>query len=285
MRFIVAAIFTIFIQIQAFSGFDPVARGAKATSMSYCSVSLMDNFSLFNNPSATSWDAKYHASVFFENKFLLKELSTKGIGLSIPITTNDAIGVVFSQFGYSAYNESKIGIYYAKSFANRVSASLQFDYLNTAIDIESGKKNNFAIECALQGKINKNLNLGVHIFNPTRSKLTDYNDIDEYIPVVIKFGLSYKFSDNFLLTAETEKSITSQTILRFGGDYRINKMFFVRGGISTGIINYSFGFGIQWNDFIFDFGTSAHQTLGYTPAFSLNYNFSNLFNKNRKSEK
>ncbi len=274
------ALILFFLQ-SANASFDPDARGGKSASMGFCSVALNDFWGVFNNQASMAWDAKLNTGIFFENRYLLKEMSTRGFGLIIPATKNDAFGLTFSQYGHSAYNESKIGLSFAKSFANRVSAGLQFDYLYTSQEIESGKKGIFTFEFGLQAKVNNKMMIGFHAFNPIHSKLSNYNDFTEYIPVVLKFGLSYNFSKKFTVIAETEKNLNNNAIIRGGMEYKINDLLYVRGGLSTGVVLYSFGVGVNWKKFNFDFGTSTHQVLGVTPSISLNYNFSNLKQKNK----
>jgi hypothetical protein len=272
-------LFLLFLIVSVKAGFDPSARGGRAAGLAYGSATSTDFWSVFNNQAAMSWDAKFGAGVFFENRYFVKEMSTRGIGLTLPASKNDAFGLSFSQYGYSAYNETKVGLSYSKSFANKVAAGLQFDYLKTASNNEGGSKGVFTFEFGIQSKINKKLMIGLYAFNPIHTILSDYNGYSEYVPVVLRFGLSYRFSDKFLLQVETEKDLHFDPIIRVGGEYQLNEKFFVRGGLSTGVVQYSIGFGTKWNGFSFDIASSYHQILGVTPLISLHYDFSNIFHK------
>ncbi len=265
------------------AGFDPNARGGRSASMANGSVSSSDFWGVFNNQAAMAWNPKMSVGAFFENRYLLKELNTRGVGLTIPVSSSDVFGLSFSQFGYSAYNESKVGFSFAKVFANKVAAGLQLDYLHTGSTIENGSKGVFTFEFGIQSKVSKKMLIGFYAFNPVRSVLSDYNGFTEYVPVVLRFGVAYKFSDKFSMEVEAEKDLHYDAILRVGGDYKLNERFFVRGGMSTGVVLYSIGMGTKWNGFTFDIASSYHQVLGVSPMVSLHYDFPNVFKKSVSS--
>lgn len=269
----------LFLINSVFAGFEPSARGGKAAGMAFGSVASADFWGVFNNQAAMAWESKYRVGAFFENRYFVREMCTRGLGVTIPASRDDVFGFAFSQYGYSAYNESKVGLSYAKVFANRVAAGLQFDYLHTASTLEGLSKGVFTFEFGLQSKINRKLMIGFYVFNPIHSQLTDYNDYTEYVPVVLRFGLSYRFSDKFSMLAETEKDLQHDAIIRFGGEYLLNERFYITGGVSTGVVLYAFGFGAKWNGFNFDIASSFHQVLGITPSVSMHYAFPNLLRK------
>jgi hypothetical protein len=65
--------------------------------------------------------------------------------------------------------------------------------------------------------------------------------------------------------------------LRLGSEYLLRENFFIRGGISTRPFQHSAGFGYKWNACQLDFALVHHEILGYTPIFSLTYNFTRAY--------
>lgn len=256
-----------------FASHDPTARGARSLALGGSSVAINDFWSVFNNSACNAFTRKITVGAYFENRYLLKELSYRGLGVIIPTTEKDAFGLNVQQFGYSQYMESKVGLSYSKKFSESFAAGLQFDYLNTKVGEGIGSKNLFTFEIGLYSKLNKQLSLGFTAFNPARTKFSDYNDYNEYVPIVLKLGARYDFSDNLFVISEIEKDILNDPILRLGIDYKLSEMFFVRGGISTGVVAYSFGMGMHVKNFSFDIATSVHQVLGASPQVSLQYTF------------
>lgn len=262
-----------------YAAHDPVSRGAKAAAMGGASVANVDFWGVFNNPAVNAYIRDISAGAYFENRYLLKELSYRGLGVVLPVAQNDAFALNVQQFGYAQYLESKVGLAYSKKFGESFSAGLQFDYLNTFIGEGIGNKHSFTFEFGLFSRFNKKLSLGFMAYNPARMKLTDYNGYNDYIPVILKLGARYEFSERISAISEVEKDIYRDFVMRFGLDYKLTDFLYVRGGLSTGVVAYSFGVGLDYNNIKFDISTSVHQVLGPSPQISLMYSF------NKRSEK
>lgn len=93
--------------------------------MGNASVAISDLWSAFNNQAGLAWLETSHAGVYYENRFLMKELGYKEL-VAYPLKSG-TIGLSFNHFGYSAYNESKIGLAFAKAFGKYLAFGLQLD--------------------------------------------------------------------------------------------------------------------------------------------------------------
>jgi hypothetical protein len=85
--------------------------------------------------------------------------------------------------------------------------------------------------------------------------------------------MGYLFSEKVLLAIETEKDLDQSAIFKVGLDYQLIDLVSIQAGISTNPSNYSFGIGIHYSDMNLHIGFLKHQTLGFTPSFSLSYGF------------
>src|ERR1039457_1013103 len=74
--------------------------GGRAAGMGFTSVALADPWSAFNNQAGLGWVNKITAELYFENRFLVKELSLKAIGVELPVRSG-AFGLSFQEFGFS----------------------------------------------------------------------------------------------------------------------------------------------------------------------------------------
>ncbi len=244
--------------------------GARAAGMSNAAVTLYDFWAISHNQAGLARQKSIAAGVYFENRFMVSELSLGALAVVYPASTG-VFGVNFSYFGFELYNETKIGLAYARDFGERFSAGLQLNYHNTGIGEDYGNKGNLTFELGSVFHLLPHLSLGAHIFNPARAKIGDF--ADERIPTIIRTGISYTFSDKVIVVVETEKSINHAPIIKAGIEYRIIDFVFVRGGIATRPTSNSFGFGIIRNNFSIDFATSFHYILGYSPQLSIVYHF------------
>ena len=245
--------------------------GERSAGIADASVTLKDVWSCFHNQAGLAYLKNTTAGASFDNRFTISDLSTKGFAFAAPSKAG-TFGLSASVFGYSNYNEKKAGLAYAKKFGEKISGGIQLDYLNTFIGDEYyGSKSSFAIEAGLLSEPLKNFKLGFHIFNPTRAKLAEY--AGERIPTVFRLGASYLFSEKVLWSAEEEKDIDQQAIFKSGIEYHINEPLFLRTGIGTNPTLVSFGFGVKMKQMTFDAASSYHQVLGFSPSFSVSYDF------------
>ena len=96
---------------------------------------------------------------------------------------------------------------------------------------------------------------------------------DEEIPTIFNMGVSYLFSDKVLLAVATEKDLNHDAIFKAGIDYRIIEYVSLQAGVSTNPTKYSFGIGFHYLKIDAYVGFLKHQTLGFTPSFTLSYGF------------
>ncbi len=245
-------------------------QGGRSASLAGASVALADYWSVQNNQAGLAFYNRMAAGAYFENRFMVKELSLKAAGAVLP-TRSGVFGFNFTYFGYPKYNESKIALSYARSFGNVFAASVQLNYLITSIGDDYGKKGVATFEAGLMSKVNENLTLAAHVFNPLMVKITDENS--ERIPAIIRVGAAYSIDKNILVLAEVEKDSYFDPVFKAGLEYRIIEKIFVRGGVSSNPGLYSFGFGLNLKKLTIDFSSSVHHTLGYSPQVSMIYQF------------
>ena len=248
---------------------DNSSLGARSSGIANASVSLADVWSVQNNQAGLGFVRDISAGVFYDNRFMLNQLSMRAGAFAFPVK-GGTFGLCVSNFGYSLYSENKYGIAFGKAFGNKLSAGIQLDYLTTKIS-EYGTKSVPAAEFGIMAKPLRNLTIGVHIFNLTKAKLVDYND--ERIPTIMRLGFNYKFSEKVFLAGETEKDISQKAIMKFGLEYHPIKELYLRAGISTNPSLSCFGIGVALKNFRLDFSTTYHSVFGLSPQIGLNYIF------------
>lgn len=260
----------IMISCQGFGAGELHIAGSRGLAMGSATVALSDFWSVFNNPAGSAWEQKIKAGFSFENRFLVKELSYKVMGLSIPLKPGN-IGITASQYGNSLYSEIKAGLSFSRKFGKYFAASVQLDYFRVQIAESYGNKNMISFEVGLFYKAGRSISLGLHFLNPVPIKLG--TNPPEFLPMVIRLGIAYTFSPAFLAIVEAEKDINSKMIIKAGAEYHFARSFYARLGISTNPTLFSFGFGLGFGRFSFDFASGYHPVLGFTPSGSLIFSF------------
>lgn len=265
---------TLFQQLNAQIGNDLV--GSRSAAMGGYNVTLSDVWSANNNQAGLGFMEDLSGGIYYENRFLLKETSYKAGAFVIPVKSG-AFGISVTSFGFELYSETKAGLSYGQRFGDKFSMGVQLNYLNTKLTQEYGSKTSITGAIGLIAKLSKELSLGVHIYNPTRAKLAEYDN--ERVPTIMKLGLDYRFSKKVMLAVSTEKDVNFDAVVNAGVEYHVTEILYLRGGLSSNPTQYAFGFGMQLKDFKIDLSSSFHQTLGITPGISI------IYSRNKKSKK
>ncbi len=276
MRYALISLFIFKLSVLNLIASDNYPVGARSAGVANASVTYSDLWSAFNNQGGLAQLKGISAGAYYENEFLVPDLSLKSFVFALPADKAGVFALSATQFGGTLYNETKAGLAYSKQLGEKFSAGIQLDYLSTHIANDDGgyvygTTNTFTVEGGFIAEPINNLTIGLHIFNPTRAKLAVYND--ERVPTSVCFGGSYKFSEKVLLSSEIEKDGGENNIFKAGLEYHIVEQVFLRGGVASNPSLSSFGFGFKLKQLQVDLASTYHQVLGFTPQISLVYNF------------
>jgi len=270
--FLFCCLFISFSFNKIYPANDNYLTGARYAAMGNVGVMCPDLWSVTHNQAALGFYNHLATGFYHENRFAISEFSLHSFAFSLPTGTG-TFGLSCTYFGYSVYNESKIGLGFGKALNKKFSAGLQFNWLNTHISDETGNVGAMAIEAGILARPADNLFIGFHIFNPTASSFSSLIQ-KERIPVIIRFGIGYEYKNKVFFAIETEKDIKmNPPFFKAGIDYRIIPNIFARTGvIISNIVSHAAGVGVILKKMEIDLAFSHHQILGYTPHFSIHYN-------------
>jgi len=238
--------------------------GGRSNGVGNASVGFSGINSIFNNQAGLADLDKMGFLISTEQRFLLSELNSFGGGFALP-TKSGTFGLSIHYFGFEQYNESKIGLSYARKLMEKLSVGVQFDMLRTQIT-EYGSSNLFTFEVGLQSELIENLLIGIHLYNPVKLEIIE----DEFLPTVLRAGATYKASKKLLLHTELEKDLDFPFIFKAGVEYELVQNFWMRVGVNTNPTSLSFGLGYKMkNGLAFDLASNYHQDLGFTPGIGI----------------
>lgn len=246
------------------------AIGARSASLGHSSTTLFDVWSARNNQGSLAFVRKAEAGAFYENRFFLKELSQSGFGVVMPIKKG-TFGLTYSTFGYKLYRESQVTLSYAIKLNEMIGVGVGIDYLNTKIADIYGQANAFTGSVGLTAKLIPQLMISTHIYNPFRTKITNYNN--EKVPTIFKFGAQYTFSKKVFLVAEAEKTSAQKLNIKGGIEYNPSSLIYLRVGGSSYPNQAAFGIGVNYQGLKIDVSSMYHSVLGFSPQVGLSYAF------------
>ena len=235
--------------------------GGRAAAMGGSSVASQGLWAMQNNPAGMANLEKISLGLYYENRWMLPETAYKCGAFALP-TKFGCLGLSFNQFGSWKYNENKFGLAYAKDFGRYLQIGLQLDYLMLKIGNDYGTFNAFTFELGLQSQVTDKLTLGTYIFNPVNLSFEQTLN-HEKLPIVMRFGLAYKFTKDFIGQCEIEKNTEKEGVsLRGGLEYEAFKQFYIRAGVQTnpGILSFGLGYTIRFAQI--NVAAQLHNELG-----------------------
>ncbi len=271
MRKLLSLFILLFFTCVVFAQSEYSFAGARSAGMANAGVTLSDNWAVMNNPAAMSGIERPIAGIFYENRFLLKETGYGALAFTSPMMGGN-VGLGITHFGYSLYQSDKFSFGYAQQLFKTISMGVNIDYISVRQSGMYGNLNAINFELGFLAKPSDNFAIGAHVFNPLN--LTYFEDSDLRMPIAMKLGFSYLFSNSLLVAVETAKAINGYVpIVKTGIEYTINNQFSMRTGIALAPVEYTFGLGYHAHSIVFDLAYAYHELLGSTPKISVSYEF------------
>ncbi len=248
-----------------------VAAGAREAALSQTVIALAGPFSVFYNQAFLTESKSPSLGISYRQPYFIHGYSESALSLVYPMQTAVfAVGV--TQTSIATYKESTIGISIAKELTRKLSAGLLFNYFSLNFPEVSRHKGSFQVDGGIRYKHSDRLALGFHLRNIVRTTVETFQ-YNISFPLVIRGGASYLLTERILLAGEIVVEQHIGTEIHGGTEYLLRDNFRVRGGISTNPFQHTVGFGYVWNFCQLDFALVHHEILGYSPLFSVNFNF------------
>jgi hypothetical protein len=239
------------------------------TGLGAYSMRHADVFSFTSNQASLAQLKNTSAGVFGERRFMLEEMSLYQAAVGV-LTSSGNFGFKGGYYGFSDYNETQLGLAYARSLGNKIDVGVQFNY--NAIRINSygnASAVNFEIGTILH--LTEKLHAGLHAYNPVGGKFG--KNEDEKLASVYTIGMGYEASEKFFVSAEVEKEENQPVNVNAGMQYKFLKQLMARTGIATSSSNVYLGAGFFFNSFRLDAVISYHPQLGISPGLLILYDF------------
>ena len=248
----------------------PISAGY--TGLGAYSIKHTDVFSFTSNPAALSQMTSAAVGVYGERRFWLNELNNYIAAVALP-TSSGNFGLRMGYFGFSDYNETQIGLAYARKLGSKVDIGAQFNYHGFKIS-GYGDASTVSFELGTVLHFTERIHGGIHIANPVGGKFG--KDETEKIPSLYSLGIGYDASEKFFVSTEIEKEEDKEVNVNAGLQYRFIPQLLARVGVSTGTSSVWFGLGLNLHGFRLDITTAYHPQLGISPGLLLLYQFNSL---------
>ncbi len=241
----------------------------RSMGMGNAHVTLDDGWSIFNNIGAMSRVNRPQAMFSYDHRLNLRELTTIAAGGIIPHSFGH-FGFSMSHYGGLLFNQQNLGLGFSNTLGI-ASFGLKINYFQTNIE-SMGRNGRAVIEIGSVSELTPQLLFGIHIYNPTRTRIS--KNAPDHIPTVVRAGVSYRPSSGLMLNVDAKKDILLPPQVNAGIELNLLDRFWGRCGIHTDPANLFFGIGFKPKKFHIDYAMGQNHHLGATHHFSFNYIFS-----------
>ena len=261
-------VFVMFLWGKAISQ-DFIVRSNVITSVN-SSIIQKNIWSVFNNQAGLGYINNINVGLSYENRFLLKELSTQKIALSYPFSFATA-ALSFASFGFENYNENSVGIGFGKKFGKYLSAGLQVNYLWRHIAENYVNRGKLLFEFGLLAEPEEGIIIGMHVFNPFFTALSENEK--KNTSVTYSLGVGIRKLKNLFMVLEISGDIKHRLCFILRLDYKLADRVFLLTGIQTDPVTNFFAARFKMKKLSFDIGFCTHPVLGLSPKICLAWNF------------
>jgi len=245
--------------------------GARSNGLANTSLCLNDVWSIYNNPGAFGSLQKTELGFSYENRFLLKQLSSQSLAFGYHTKNSGNFGIHFQQYGFNLYREMNGGFTYGMLLLDNFSAGISMNYHGIFLAENYGSKNTVSAALGILYSLNDNFKIGMRVQNISRTRLADFND--ERLPTNFSLGFLYQISKKTFVTLEAEKDLIHPINFKGGLEIKPHEILTLRVGVNSYPFQSAFGLSLKLKNFSFDFAAKWHTTLGMSPSGGLVYTF------------
>jgi len=234
------------------------------TGLGAYSTKHTDVFSFVNHQAALAQAKSPAAGVYGERRFFLAATSLYTAALALPSKMGN-FGINLKYAGFENFNESQVGLAYARSLGSKLDIGVQFNYYGYRVPSYINA-NTVNFEIGAMFHITEQFNAGIHVYNPVGGT---FAKTEEKLSAAYKVGFGYDASDRFFISTEIIKEENYPVNINAGMQYQFMDQFFIRAGVSTASSAAYGGVGIAWNRLRLDISGSYHPQLGWSPGIML----------------
>ena len=229
-----------------------------------------------NNP-ATWATSERSVGVEASQAYGLGELRLAGASAAVPL----ALGTLAASarvYGTEGYSETRIAGGLARdvslSTTRRLAVGLAAGYDAVAID-GFGSTGSVHLAVGIQGDVVPSVRAGFALRNVIGLADDAETDLTRPLGAVpsIAAGVAYQPSDRALLALDLDQSMEGDLSVRAGLEARVVDALALRAGIGTAPVRFSAGIGVNAGPLAVDVAVERHETLGLTPAVSIQVGF------------
>lgn len=258
----------LFISIPVFSQPSTVTSGITCSALTAYSNKQHDINSFTANQAILAKKIYPGISMIGERRFMMDENSVY-TATGVLATSVGGFGFRLVHAGGSLYREDAFGLAYAHELG-KLSMGVQFNYMIQGFKGYQSA-NSWNAEFALLLQINKGLNTGIQISNPSGFFKSELKFVGS--PSFFHWGIGFDVSEQFYVGAALIKSPYRAVHMLANFQYQFGGKFIARAGLQSETGSLIAGAGLKWGNLRIDLTVNQHPQLGISPGLILMYWF------------
>lgn len=251
--------------------------GARSIGMGRTGVAVSASAWSMDNPAGWARLAERRVALEASQAYGLSAMRLGALSAAVP-TSIGVAALSARTYGFDAYRETRIAAGFARSMplspARTLDVGLALGYDGLAI-AEYGSTGTVLLSAGVQGEVAPRLWGGLaarHLLGIGWDEETDLRRPLSAVPSVAA-GLAYAPSETALLTVDAVQDLDAQLSVRAGVEVRPVEVLALRAGVGTAPVRASAGIGVIVGPLQADVAVERHESLGLTPAVSLETRF------------
>ncbi len=166
-----------------------------------------DNWTTFQNPASLDQSERFQFAAQYENQYLLADLNTATVQFAYcnPYVN---VGIGYSFFGYSKYQEMMAGITLSRRFG-RFTLGVGGNYMTVYAGDELKYRGTFLPELGATVNATDNFTIGVWAFNPFMQQIAVTDGEKHPVSSVYSLGTDYRFYTGFHWSVQADYDPTT----------------------------------------------------------------------------
>lgn len=248
-----------------------VLGGARSTALGQASVALLHPWSALHNQAATAFLENSSLGINYQNRFLLPGLELGHAFVVLPLNWQGSLGFNGDFLGNANYGASRLGLSYAQAFSPQLAFGLQLNYHRSAVS-EGPDLGAVTYEISVFYRPTDKLDLGFQAINPSGEEWS--GEAVQALPSLGRLGMTYRFSDAVLLSAEAASDLRYGERYGLGFEYGLWRFLDLRCGLAaTEEYFATAGMGLHWEEFSLALAYEYGFLLGNNLSYSLQWSW------------
>lgn len=221
-----------------------------------------DIVSFTRNQGALAQLKQSGAALYMERKYLLQQLSNYHLLFGLRSDLGN-FGLQLGYSGFAYYNESKLGVAYARKLSGQLDLGVQFNYHSVKIPgyLSGG---GIGAELGVLLHLSDKLHIGVQLVNPVPAKTGRMG----VAPLASSYslGIGYDVSPLFFCNVVIERDENQPLNIVAGWYYQWEKSIRLKMGIATSGLSVWAGVLLMLQTYRAELNFAYHPQLGLTPG-------------------